>query len=299
VSYLAVDLSIYMRLVGYPIESDGHPKLDSKGIPVNRLLVGPPNSPEGRERLPSYGLRIPNLKDGRTTSGPKGGGMPYMLRDISKDTFKQIPVWPVNVKGMPPENKWPCVTFHWHDEEFNSQTYIYDDPFRTDAPTAPTVEVVNRNGEVIASGKSRVRFRPHPDEYDLTYVIRVWSKDAVELRLICAAVKKLFPARGVLEVEQSDGSVHPCDMMQQGFVNLDEGGDFNVNATVQSGNQRGYSRAFLYKIEAYQDNTTDVDQIWEERVVIGRILEIATAQDELISTIDVELQEPNPVVDGG
>jgi hypothetical protein len=292
--YLAVDLAIFERLVGAPIDGNGNPVLDAKGIPVNRLLVAPPLSPYGR--LPSYGVRIPMLtqpRDTRRAFSSKNGNT-IKMNDYSRTAFMKVPVFPESLSGADYQDLWPVVTFYWMDESFNSETYIYADPIEMKDVSAPTEQVVNRNGEVVASGPTRMKYMAHPDAYDLLYVIRVWSKDKIELRLICDSVKKLFPARGVLEVERADGTKAALDMFMEGVDNFDVGGA--EIAETGEGEQRGYSRAFVYRIEAYVDNTVDTNAMWVEDTVRSRILELTNLQGTLVENVgSVDLLEVGAV----
>jgi hypothetical protein len=279
VVYLAVDLAIFERLVGAPLEGTGKPKVDAKGVPINRLLVAPPLSMQ--TRLPSYGIRIPELIKPRDTKRAfsSKNSVNIKMNDFSRTAFKQIPVFPESIQGEDYQDLWPVVTFYWMDESFNSSTYLYADPIEYPDPSAPTVTAYKRNGDIAASGPTRIKSVAHPDAYDLTYVIRVWSKDKIELRFICEAIKRLFPARGVLEVERWDGTKMALDMMSEGVDNFDVGGA--EVAETGEGEQTGYSRAFVYRVEAYSDNTIDTQSTWVEDTVQSRILELAKHQGTL------------------
>jgi hypothetical protein len=294
VTYLSVDLAIFERLVGAPLDSNGRPRLDTKGVPINRILVAPPLSTQAEEgeRLPSYGVRIPELSKARDTKRmlSSKNSNSVNLNDFSRQAFRQVPVYAESIDGSDYQNLWPVVTFYWMDENFNSSTYMYADPILIVDPSAPKVDVRNHLGQVIASGQTRVKYLSHPDPVDLIYAIRVWSKDLVELRLICEAVKRLFPARGVLEVEQWNGQKVPYDMLQEGVDNFDVGG--GEIAETGEGEQRGYSRAFVYRVEAYSDNTIDTQAMWVEDTVRNRILELANKQGVLAENVgSVDLLE--------
>lgn len=297
-SNLAIDLAIFERLVGAPLDKEGRPQADSKGVPINRLIVPPPltAAAEAGERYPSYGVRIPKLPRGRDTKRAfsSKNSNNVNLNDFSKGVFAQVPVFAESIDGVDYQDLWPVVTFYWMDEEFNADTYMYADPIDEVDPTAPTAQILNRQGEVIAQRKTRSRKRAHPEPVDHVYAIRVWSKDLVELRLLCEAVKKLFPARGVLEVEQWNGVKAPYDMFQQAVENFDYGG-INVSESSE-GEQHGYSRAYIYRIEAYQDNTIDTQAVWTEDTVRTRILELANRQGVLAENVgSVDLLEVDEI----
>lgn len=290
-SYLAVELALYERLVGAPLDSTGKPQVGRDGVPVNRHLIGPPNAPENMNRLPSYGVRIPLVMNPRPMAELKPA---LRVRDFSRTSFKTIPVFPVNQNGVDWADIWPCVSFYWMDEEPNASTYIYADPFITDAPTAPVVNVVNRNDVTIASGKLRSKYRQHPDAYDLYFLIRAWSKNVHELMMICNSIKELFPMRTALEVEQADGTRAVFDMMLERIENLDTN-TRELDAVMES-EQRGFSRGFVYKIESYVDNTADAFSTWEDTVIRSRILELANQQASIIENVGpVDLIEAEPI----
>jgi hypothetical protein len=300
-SYLAADLAVFERLVGAPLDSNGRPKTDENGVPVNLLLCAPPlYQPEEVTRLPSYGVRIPMTRQGvdatrgRSTQNPR----PFKpTRDFVFGAWRNVPVFPVNIEGRDWSNIWPCVTYYCQDETFNASTFIYADPFGRDAPDAPTIEVTNRRGKVLATGVQNNERRPHPEAYDLHYGIQVYSKDSTELRWICDAVKKLFPARGSIEVEQMDGSRLQLDMLMEGDpVNLDIG-NREVAMSMADNEQRHFSRLFTYRIESYIDNTGgfEAKDRWQEYAITNRILELADLQNNLIETVDVEAVEAHSV----
>lgn len=285
-SLLGVDLAIFERLVGAPLDKDGRPQTDSKGIPINRLIVPPPLTlaAEEGERWPSYGVRIPELtrtRDTKRTFSTKNSKN-VNLNDFSTKAWRNVPVFGESIDGADYQDIWPVVTFYWMDEQFNSSIYMYADPIREDDRTSPTMQIVDVDGNVLHSGPARYKLRAHPEPVDLIYAIRVWSKDMVELRALCEAVKRLFPARGVLEVEQWNGSKVPYDMLQESAENFDYGG-LNVSES-EEGEQHGFSRAFVYRIEAYQDNTIDSQAVWAEDTVRVRVLELAQMQETLATS---------------
>jgi hypothetical protein len=271
-SYLAVELALYERLTGAPVDAHGRPMADSAGVPTNRHLIAPPLSRV--ERLPSYGVRIPNVRPERIISGATGRNKDLL------STWRQIPVFHENLEGEAFANTWPAVSFYWLDEAFNASTYNYADHNLEPDPGAPQVNVLNRTGLVISHGPTRGRYYPRPDPYDLTYMIRGWAKDATEIRLICESIKRLFPARTALEVGLSDGSRAVFDMILEDIQNLDSTGQ-EIDVAVEA-EQRGYSRGFIYRIESYQDNTLDKEQTWSEETVRNRLLELANMQRRIV-----------------
>jgi hypothetical protein len=282
-AYLAIDLAIYERLTGAPLDGQGRPLLDSRGVPRNRSCIAPPLHP--KVRLPSYGIRIPQIKENAANSEQVVRPSDILLR-----SWRQVPVFSDNMTGELFQNAWPAVSFYWFGESFNGSTYVYADPFIEPDPGAPTVEINNRE----LSGPTRARYRGHPDAYDVTYVIRAWALDPTELRLICKRIKELFPARGALEVEQANGDKTVFDMMLESVENLDESGQ-NVEASIEA-EQRNYSRGFIYRIEAYEDNTMDEASMWVETTVRSRLLELARVQGTLVENVGlVDLPEAKAV----
>lgn len=300
-NFLAVDLALYERLVGAPLSSRGTPKTDARGIPVNRLLLAPPGAP--MTRTPSYGVRVPVLRQGVGASKDATRAL-RPNKDFVFNTHQQIPVFPVNIESREWPTVWPSVTFYWYDLLFNPSTYTYADQFCEPADGTPELEVTNRNGEVIASGPREQTFRAHPEPYDATYVIRTFSKSFAETKWMSKAILDLFPARGVLEVEQADGSKLALDMSLDRVENLDEMGQ-NVAMSAE-GEQRFFSRGFIYTVEGYADNTGGFNALecgrggggpngsWTERSITDRILELADMQNNLLATCDIDDIEANP-----
>lgn len=290
-NYLAVELALYERLVGAPLDAHGKPVVDAKGVPVNRLIPGPPGAPEERARLPSYGVRIPEISVGKNVHGGKHGFNPVNLRDVSRVSFRKVPVYPVNTRGEEIKDVWPCVTYHWYEESFDVASFVYDGYYKEAAPTAPTTQVTTRDSEVIEV-PSRYRFKPRSEPYNLQYIIRAYSKNPTEIRLICESIKDLFPARTGIEVTRADGTKTAFDMILNDVLNLDVGGHHEVSANL-TGDERYYCKGFVYTIESYTDNSDDTRFVWEERTIRQRILELADAQGRLLETVAAEELDPN------
>lgn len=286
--FLALDLAIFERLVGAPLDGNGDPKRDARGIPVNRLLIAPPLHP--KRHLPSYGVRIPDMKRGvdvtrgRSTDNPKPF---HPHKDFTHKSSRRVPILPLNIEGRSWDVVWPCITFSWYDMVFGS-AYVYADPFCAADRSAPTVQATDRNGSVVASGPKRLAFRNHPEPYDVTYSIRAYAKSLYEVSVMVEAIKRIFPGKGAIEVEQADGSRLALDMMFNRLENLDVGGQ-NVPMAAEHDDQRHFSRALIYTVEGYTDNTGEFDGDdgcsgnigtgWTAETVRSRILEMADVQN--------------------
>lgn len=282
---LSVDLALFERLVGAPLDANGNPVRDANGIPVNRLIPAPATYP--KRRLPSYGVRVPAL---RTGGDLKRGGSTTNdrplnpNRDLSRSSSARVPVFPLNIEGREWPDVWPCVTYSWFGMEFNPSTYIFDDPFCGPDPSAPTVDATDRDGNVIASGPKRNLFRAHPDPYDLTYIIRTYAKSLQETAMMVESILRIFPARTGLEITQADGSKRAVDMILDRVENLDRDGQL-VPMSQDPAEQRHFSRALVYTIETNLDTTagpvvregcdlgTGIE--WTEETVRCRLLELA------------------------
>lgn len=259
-----IDWAIYKRLTGYPLDSEGRPRLDANGVPVNREVVGPPRL-YAHDRvwdsvtqtfttrapmLPSYGIRVPIILGNTPMTGVSTRRPAFRPHSgYNPSSFRPVPVFDVNVTGRDWEQVWPCVTFEWAGL-YLQQWNVYHDPFRADDTTSPAVELTNRNGDVVDSGTKRIRVRPHPESHTALYTIRVRSRVLVEAEWMAADLLRLFPEKGVLVVTFADGSTHPCDMILERMENLD-------GPQVGSGleRSRNVERQFVYRIEAYEDNT--------------------------------------------
>jgi|FreactcultureFD7_1027221.scaffolds.fasta_scaffold01344_7 hypothetical protein len=267
--FLELDLAVYKRLTGYPLDTQGRPKLADDGRPINREVIGPPGMYQFEKvydpinktyvpvypTLPSYGIRIPQFKapyrgqKGQSTFNPEA----LSINNIEPNVFKQIPVFDQNVTNRDFEKYWPCVTFRWSSIAAQPNTYIYDDPFGGPDPSASPIDIKNQYGDIIASGVTSNLRRPVPDSWDVLYTITVHSKESIEMSLMCAEVLKLFPMKGAITVTFMDGTTHTCNMLFQRSIVQDLD---NIGMAGEE-NQRSFTRAFVYLIEAYFDNTSN------------------------------------------
>jgi hypothetical protein len=302
---LELDLAVYKRLTGAPLDSRGLPELDPiTHVPVNTSRVIPPG--QGGGEGPSYGIRIPVMKHpfeasrGLTTNNP---GATPLFRGFSQDTHRQIPVFDENIEGRKWTDVWPCVTFRWNATEADSSVYIYYDDIVAPDPLAEPVSIHNRNGDVVGTGVSSELRRPHPDSYKAQYVITARAKSHTELSLICAQILHLFPMKGAIVVEYANGDTHPCDMFLENSIALDGqsvmgqkgyGGGDNVSMVLAE-EQRGYARAFVYQIEAYVDNTTNYygtqDVVSRGNLIYSHLLEIENLQETLIQRVELSASD--------
>lgn len=313
---LEVDLALYRRLSGAPLDERGRPQTDGNGEPINREMIGPPDlRPYERvydeetatytavlPTLPSYGVRIPLVK------GSSRHGLTSFNQDavplfdkFEPHSFRQVPVFDQNMTGRKIDDVWPCVTFRWMGMDFDAKTFVYHDPFGSQDTESPAVNITNRLGTTIQSGYSRNLRRPHPQAWSLSYVVTVHAKSLVELALICSSVTRLLPARGALNVSFADGSQHACDMLLQRTETMDEGGN-EVLMTRGPEEQRSYARAFVYTVEGYEDNTVNKFGVLDTRSTVAireRILELDRLQDGILraqeSNEDLNLGELSPL----
>lgn len=278
--FLELDLAIYKVLTGYPLDGKGRPLLDGQGVPVNRSAFGVGSS----GRKPSYGIRIPQLvagydgKRGLTSQDPEAYRM--FKKGFSPNTFRQIPVFDENIEGRKFSDVWPCVTFRQDMLAFNPSTYITGDPFVAPEPGAPKRQVTNERGEVIASGYESYIERPHPEAFDVSYTVIAYAKSRLELDLICQQILYLMPARTGLEVEYQDGTTHVCDMLLTDTASLDfTAGELGMSEAPDE--QRLFSKAFTYLVEAYFDNTTNefgVADVTRTQAIMERLYELSDIQ---------------------
>lgn len=293
--FLETDLAVYKRLSGYPLDAKGRPQLDPNGVPVNRERVGPPDLNLYEQvwdpitetysavapLLPSYGIRIPVLKSGAnrnqfglTSNNPaalrmfEDGFEPY--------NFRQIPVFDENIEGRKFDDVFPCVTFRWASTTPEPKTYVYHDPFTSQDTSSAPVTIRNLSGDVVQSGYQQSSVRPHPEAYNVMYVITAWAKTKVEMQLISDEILKLFPQKGGINVQWASGETHTCDMLLQRIDTLDGAGDL-ISAPSAPEEQRQYVRAHAYLIEAYADNTVNkfgVSDTRSVRVIEERLMEL-------------------------
>lgn len=314
---LEVDLAIYKRLSGAPLDDRGRPMTDGAGIPINRERIGPPDllpyervydagtktSTAVLPTLPSYGVRVPLTKGPVSRQGLTSynqDGLPVFDK-FEPYSFRQVPVFDQNMTGRKIDDVWPCVTFRWMGMDFDPKVFVYHDPFGSQDEESPAVNILNRSGTVIQSGFAKNLRRPHPEAWTMTYVITAHAKSAVELALICTEIVRLFPARGALNVTLANGELHAWDMLLQRTETMDEGGN-EVLMTRGGEEQRSFARAFVYTVESYMDNTVNKygSQDTREYVAIReRLLELDRLQDGVLraqeSNEDANLGELSPI----
>lgn len=296
---LEVNLAIYKRLTGAPLDGSGRPMTDGSGVPLNRERIGPPDlnlnerifDPETGEytevlpTLPSYGIRVPmtlqNSRQGLTSYNQDA--LPLFSKFDPK-AMTQVPVFDQNMSGRKFDDIWPCVTFKWMGMDFDAKTFVYHDPFGAPDTDSELVNIRNRNGDIIQTGYARNLVRPHPESWPMTYTITAHAKSELEIAMICAEIARLFPARGALNVEFANGEVHACDMLLLRTATMDPGGDEAV-MTRHPAEQREFSRAFVYVVESYLDNTVNKYGISDTRSVAAitqRILDLDAIMGDMI-----------------
>jgi len=295
--FLELDLAIFERLTGAPLDDKGRPKMGPDNLPVNRCIPGPPKM--NGELQPSWGIRIPQLKapfdtyHGLTSNDP----MAYRMfeKGFSPSSFRQVPVFDENIENRKWSDVWPCVTFSLQDFYHQTATSSYGSYGSEFDPKSDPAEIRNSSGEVVASGRQNKLISPHPESWDVTYAIRVFSKSKIELELITSQLlTKMFPGRSAIEVGFMNGTKHWCDMFWIWSQNLDLRGE-NVKKSLDPSEQAHYSRAFFYKIESYMDNTGDkfgYGEQYSKPVILGRIMELAKLRDgNLVDGIEYDIED--------
>lgn len=291
--YLTCSWAIFQRLTGFPLDSVGNPLLDPKTRkPVNQLLFSPPDVMP--RRRPSYGVRIPEPVAGYdviqdlSTKSPNGARL--FEKGFKRQAFRQVPVFIEGIKGRPWESVWPCVVVRWVDEQPRATENHYYDPFEGPDENSPHMSIYNGDGEVIAGGRTQRYRRPHPNGVDMLFDIRIYSKHIIEVGLIVEAVKRLFPQKTAIEIEQADGTTHTCDMLlDRQSVEDATGGVEGAGKTLE--NERYMCRVLRYRIEAYEDNTQNAfgsEAITYQSVVLNRVVEVQATQS-ILATQPVNL----------
>lgn len=295
--FLACEWAIFQRLVGWPVDSHGKPKVNSTtNRPDNSLLIGPPET--NGARLPSYGVRIPMLKAPYDTSHPLSSKTPDAVRLFDKGmdaaASRQIPVFFEGIDGRQWESIWPCVTFRLSDMDQRKNTYIYFDSFETGV--GEDVEIENKAGETVQEGSPDAVIRPHPESWDLEYTFTVYSKNSVEFGLIIECLTRLFPQRGAIEIEQMDGTKIVLDMLLTTTVDVSQKKS-DKTFTLLGDQTEYYARAFTYRIEAYADNTANkfgVNDSFTVPLILERMVNLHQIQSVSFEKVqdlnDLELQ---------
>ena len=296
--FWAVDLAVYRRLTGAPLDQQGRPLLDSNGVPTNRHRVLPPD--HGGGTGPSYGVRVPVMRHphepsrGLTSCDQTVRGS---YEQFSK-ALRNVPIFDENVSGRKWVDTWPCVTFRWNGQQPDPSVYTYFDTIITEDMASTPIQLVNADGDVIQSGYEARYERPNPESYKVQYVITAQAKSQAELGFICAQIVYLFPQRGALQVEWASGEIHTCDMLYLTSMALDAFGD-DITPGVGADEQRGFKRAFVYEVEGYLDNTTNDygtnDLLYNSTLIYERILELGDIQERMMRACELNSLELEPL----
>lgn len=289
---LAVDLAIFRRLVGWPLDSQARPVVDSvTKIPVNRLLPGPPRL--NGEFQPSYGVRLSSarfdLKKFDLKSSSPDAVKVYEA-GFYPNSFTQVPVFWEGTNGRDWESIFPCVIFSETGMMPSDIFVAYDDIVVPD-PAAGTNTLPD--GTVVPAG---YLVSPHPEQRIITYAIKVFAKNRVEMALVCEQVERLFPQRTALLVDRADGSTLPFDMIRYSEDDLSyRTGDKDRSL---AGDERFYGKAYNYKVEAYADFETGAfgDQFSQqhESTILSYVMELVQTQSLLVQHLDGETAAPTP-----
>lgn len=288
---LSVDLAIFKRLTGAPLDSQGRPVVDAEQVPVNRNLVGPVRL--NGERQPSYGVRIPvALPEVRefdlNTTSPETRKI--HADGFYTDVFKQVTVYWEGTSGRDWNVITPCVVFGDTGIQATNMFVHYDD-FVLPDPDAGTMTL--ESGEVVPAG---FLVSPHPEQRIITYAIKVFARTKVEMSLICDQVERLFPTRGAIFVELANNTEVAYDMTRYGEDNLSYRPDDKDRSLF--GDERFYGKAFLYRVEAYHDYTLRAfgDQFSQqhEAAILSYVMELVDKQTPTL-VMDIEEVTATPL----
>lgn len=303
-SYLAIDLAIWERLVGAPLDDKGRPVVDENNVPVNRLVPGwintEPNEAEeaagivGPPPRPSYGVRIPMMLSSQAqhrmsyslpNTSMNAQRPPRVTTDFAPHNYLHVPVYPQNIEGIDLAQVWPAVTFYWMDTYIVPELSPYGDYGYYPAVNAADV-ALNIPGEEPIVGKDRLVYIPTGDAFTSVMAIRVYSKYDHEIKLICDCIHRIFPTRTSLFVERADGSTVAFAMSLVGVDNLDR---FNINIPKTIHRDREFSRAFVYEVSGTIDNTMMLNDGGfgqtvgqEDNVILERWLEMQRMTAEAV-----------------
>lgn len=273
--FLAVDLAVFERLTGAPLDAKGRPVLDNSGVPKNRSVIGPPK----RGALPSYGIVLPVLKaphDNANMLTTKDPDAVRLFEDgYDPQAVRQVPIFDENLDARKWDEVWPCVSFRWRSHDFDEKSFIYTDPFNEVHTKGVPVTVDG------VAGKKTTRVRPEPMGWKMEYVLTAYSKTRMELGLICEQLQRLFPPRGALTVRQMDGSTITVDMLLTRTENLDQQGSDGAMKSLGLQEQEYLARAYTFSVEMYDDTTDNkfgFHDIYTTKVVTERVLELKTLQ---------------------
>lgn len=270
--FLELDLAIYKRLTGFPLDSNGRPQLGTDGHPINREVIGPPDlNPlekvwdEANQQfipvyptLPSYGIRLPMPKNSQDAKRPLSSHSPptspTAYGRFEPNSFRQVPVFDQNLEGRKHTDIYPAVTFRWIDLEPDPDVFIYHDPFCNQDQGSTPVELRNAQGDVIQTGYSQNIVRPAPDGWKPVYMIVAWAKTLWEVALMSAQIAALFPQKGAITLINQDGRPDTCDMLLERNVTIDPD---NLPLAQAEEENRLFGRGFVYSIDVHLDNTTN------------------------------------------
>lgn len=290
---LAVDLAIFKRLVGAPLDSLGRPEVDANQVPVNRLLPGPVRL-RGVPQ-PSYGMRIPVARYDLKTFDLKSTSpetVKVYADGFYQDVYTQVPVFWEGTNARDWDSVFPSVIFG-NTGTLTSDVYVAADDIVIPDPAAGTQLL--EDGTEVPSG---FIVSPHPEQQISLYALKVFAKTRSELVLLCAQLERLFPQRTALYVERADGTVLPFDMIR---ISED---DLSLRPTDKEksfmGDERFYGRAYNYKVEGYKDFESSGfgDQFSQQReaTILSYVMALVDAQTPLlVQHLDGETAVPVPL----
>lgn len=120
---------------------------------------------------------------------------------------------------------------------------------------------VNSAGETVY-GPDLVRIRPSAEPESYYYDFHVQSRDYGIAEMLLATVRRMFPARGALEVTYLDGSQEFVDMLLT--TNPFRSSSFDATLTPGDPGVRRYRWSMQYEVEGYDDNTLEGE--WQQTI---------------------------------
>lgn len=280
----ALLFAIFRRLTGYPLDSQGRPLVDDKGLPQNR---------DGK-----FGLRIPAKKS--TTSGPispQGTATPeawrFGTRGYEPNNYVQVPVHAEGIDTKRWETVFPSASFTISDVQPGGDPYIYDphdgeDGIGQDSGTATVTNPVT--GYTMAVPDHRT-VRANPEPWDVYVTVSLYARDIFQMAHLERALLVLFPQKGAIDVEQLDGTFRTLDCFFVRYSVMDQGEPYDPVEGVGPQGDSFVKRAYTWKIETSLDNSVSGFGTYDfvtQQMILQRIVDLETMQQKLIEQVQLE-----------
>lgn len=276
---VAIIFAVFRRLTGYPLDSQGRPLRDATG-----KLLNIENSP---------GIRIPLIRQGQgqnvlSTDNPEGTKI--AAKGWNPGTFQQLKVYQQGIDTRRWADVFPAVSFTISDIQPGENGFFFspaDGIDGIDAPGAQGTQTITNNvtGSTYAVPDT-LTTRAQPEPWDFFLTLNLYSRDSIEIAAMESALRSLFKQKGSIIVDQVDGTHVVLDMLFERYSIMDQGEPYDPQRGTAANAPGFLHRAYTYRIEANQDNTSadfGPNEFTVQNTILERLLEITTIEGRLLT----------------